>query len=568
MVKRYALVGPPNVGKSSLFYALTGIYVKTANYPGTTIEIHRGYVRQDGAKIEIVDLPGVLNPKNPHDEDEKITIKEIAEGNYDGVVVVAAPHALQEALLLADYASRHKPVVLVINMVDVWRPAYSEEELEKLLGVPVVYTSATRRVGLEKLTKLMASGVPHLKISTTKLETPPLYASAKSYVFSRPLLALSLLVGIGLLTSLLLMAVVEGVTPLGQLPLSLSAILEAADAYVKTWILSHLGGPAGSFLADALWGSFMTIVTIMLYVSVALVLVVFYEDSGLIGFLSRRVEGLLAAAGVPPRGVVCLLVGASCNVPAAASAGVLWGRGNRVLTALLVPYMPCVARLAIFAAVATAALAKTPYLIPVAVLTPYIAGLVFALVASAIYRKALGIKKTSFGKIPPTPLMVPDTGIFFKKVAVEVLDFFKKVVPILIPALLLLWPLTAFGPGGYVEDISQSYLAQAGRALEPLFSPMGLPWEVVAPLAAGWVFKEVVLGLLEAMGGLEALSQLPLPSVMAFLVFAAFYSACVAALATLKKTLGLRLLALSVVVNLALAYVASYATYLLFSILT
>ncbi|MEM1598966.1 MAG: ferrous iron transporter B [Pyrobaculum sp.] len=567
MVKRYALVGPPNVGKSSLFYALTGVYVKTANYPGTTVEIHRGYVKKVGDKIEVVDLPGVLNPQSPQDDDEKITVKEIAEGQYDGVIVVAAPHALQESLLLAEYASRHKPVALVINMVDLWRPAYSEEELEKLLGVPVVYASATRRLGLEKLTKLMASGIPHLKISTTKLEAPPLYAAAKSYVFSRPALALSLLVGIGLFTSLLLMAVIEGVTPLGQLPFSLSALLEAVDAYIKTWILSQVGGPAGSFLANALWGSLMTIATIMLYVSVALVLVVFYEDSGLIGYLSRRVEGLLASAGVPPRGVVCLLVGASCNVPAAASAGVLWGRGNRVLTALLVPYMPCVARLAIFAAVATAALAKTPYLIPAAILLPYIAGLVFALVASAVYRKVLGIERSSFGKTPPTPLMVPDVGIFFKKVAVEILEFFRKVAPILIPALLLLWPLTAFGPGGYVEDVSQSYMAQAGRALEPLFSPMGLPWEVVAPLAAGWVFKEVVLGLLEAMGGLAALSRLPLPSVMAFLVFTAFYSACVATLATLKKTLGLRLLALSVAVNLALAYVASYATYLFFSIL-
>jgi hypothetical protein len=103
-VRRYAIVGPVNVGKSSLFYALTGLYVKTANYPGTTVEIHKAYLRRDGEKIEIVDLPGVLNPENPRDEDEKIAMKEIAKGSYDGVVVVAAPHAVGNALTLAEVA--------------------------------------------------------------------------------------------------------------------------------------------------------------------------------------------------------------------------------------------------------------------------------------------------------------------------------------------------------------------------------------------------------------------------------------------------------------------------------
>ena len=109
-MRRYAIVGPVNVGKSSLFYALTGFYVKTANYPGTTVEIHKAYLRQVGEKIEIVDLPGVINPENPRDEDEKIAMREIAEGSYDGVVVVAAPHAVGNALKIAEVAGRYKPV--------------------------------------------------------------------------------------------------------------------------------------------------------------------------------------------------------------------------------------------------------------------------------------------------------------------------------------------------------------------------------------------------------------------------------------------------------------------------
>ncbi len=90
-MKRYAIIGPPNVGKSALFYALTGVFVKTVNYPGTTLELQKGVVKKGSYSVELVDLSGVLNPDSPIDEDEKLAIKEALEGEYDGVIVVAAP---------------------------------------------------------------------------------------------------------------------------------------------------------------------------------------------------------------------------------------------------------------------------------------------------------------------------------------------------------------------------------------------------------------------------------------------------------------------------------------------
>ena len=168
--------------------------------------------------------------------------------------------------------------------------------------------------------------------------------------------------------------------------------------------------------------------------------------------------------------------------------------------------------------------------------------------------------------MPPSPILFPNLRIYAVKVAVEFRDFFYRVAPLLLATMLILWPLQAFGPGGVADNMSKSYLATAGRALEPLFAPLGLPWEVVVPLVGGWIFKEVVLGLLEATGGLQLLVSLPLPSVFAFLVFTAMYSACIATLSSIYRTVGLRLTLISVVVNLLLAYVVAYFTYLVFSL--
>ena len=566
-MKRYALLGPPNVGKSTLFYTLTGVYVKAANYPGTTVEIHQAYLKWDGEKIEIVDLPGVQHPDSPLDEDEKIAIREAIEGSYDGVVVVAAPHAVENALKIAEVVSKYKPTAVVFNMADLWTPPYSEEELSKALGLPVVYASAAKRQGVEKLRELLGKGLPRGDVRPVKLE-PPATAVVKSSILARPVFAVLALITLGVLSLLFLMVAVEGITPWGaELPVSIVKVLDAVGEAGARWITENISGLAGRFVAEALWDALLTLLNISVYVLIALSLVIFYEDSGIIPLLSKSLERRLIRLGIPPRGVVCLFVGASCNVPAVATARVLWGTSNRVLTALLLPYVPCVARLAIFVAVATAALAHMPYLIPLAVFLPYAVAFFVVLLASLIYRRVLGLRVLSAGgEVPPSPILFPNLRIYAVKVAVEFRNFFYRMAPLLLATMLILWPLQAFGPGGVADDMSESYLATAGKALEPLFAPLGLPWEVVVPLVGGWIFKEVVLGLLEATGGLQLLASLPPPSVFAFLVFTAMYSACIATLSSIYRTVGLRLTLLSVVVNLLLAYVVAYFTYLVFSL--
>jgi ferrous iron transport protein B len=556
---KYVLVGPPNTGKSTLFYVLTGIYARTANYPGTTVEVRRGRFRAGNVIVEVADTPGVLNPDSPRDLDEKVALEEALKGDYDGAVVVAAPHALREAVRLAEIVSRSKPVIFVYNMSDLAPLPLPPEELSAKLGAPVVCTVAARGRGIDELKRLMAGGGGGRHVRAVDVPLPALRAGIAA-VLSRPLVAAPLLAAVGTLTLLALLALVEGTTPFGDFPYAIAPLLESASEAAVEHVKSAVASPLlASFLADGVLNAVFTVALLSVYIAAALALVVFYEETGLIGLLTRRLEGYLARAGVPPRGAICLLVGASCNVPAISTAAVLWGAGSRLLTALLVPYVPCVARLAIFVAAAAAALRGAPHLVPLAVFLPYAAALAVIPLASHLYRGLLKAPPLIHGEVPPAPLMPPSPRIFALKLAVYLGDSLRKVVPLLAAFILVLWPLTSLGPGGIVDSISESYLARAGRALEALFAPMGWTWDVAVSVIGGWVFKEVVLGLMEATGALETLAALPISSTLALLVFMAFYSACAATLASVRRIAGLKLALAASALQFAIAYAVALA---------
>jgi ferrous iron transport protein B len=161
---RVVLLGNPNVGKSALFNALTGLRATVSNYPGTTVEVCRG--RLDGTATEVVDSPG-LNSLLPLSEDEQVTWQLVhsARGEEGAVVVqVADAKNLRRALLLTlQLGQLEVPTVLVLNMHDEAAARGIRLDLaglEATLGVPVRATVATRGVGLADVRAALADARP------------------------------------------------------------------------------------------------------------------------------------------------------------------------------------------------------------------------------------------------------------------------------------------------------------------------------------------------------------------------------------------------------------------------
>lgn len=155
-LKKIALVGAPNVGKSAIFNYLTSSYVTVSNYPGTTVDVARGDVKLDGNKYEIIDTPGIYS-LTPLTDEERVTRQLLVSEPPDVVVhVVDAKNIRRMLSLTLQMLDAGLPVILNLNMIDESQKLgmrINSKRLSDILGIPVNTSSAVRKLGLESLKK-------------------------------------------------------------------------------------------------------------------------------------------------------------------------------------------------------------------------------------------------------------------------------------------------------------------------------------------------------------------------------------------------------------------------------
>jgi ferrous iron transport protein B len=155
-----ALIGQPNVGKSTVFNMLTGLSQHVGNWPGKTVEQKTGaFRRQDGLILNLVDLPGTYS-LTANSEEERVARDYLILEQPDVVIAVVNAAALERNLyLVAELLAMRQPVVLGLNMLDVADQHGIHVEphvLEAALGIPVVPIVATRNQGVKELAEAAA----------------------------------------------------------------------------------------------------------------------------------------------------------------------------------------------------------------------------------------------------------------------------------------------------------------------------------------------------------------------------------------------------------------------------
>lgn len=164
MERVIALAGNPNVGKSTVFNALTGMKQHTGNWPGKTVGSAVGTYEYEQKQYQLVDLPGTYS-LSAHSAEEEITASFLYFHQADAVVVVCDATCLERNLVLVlQTLSITKQVVVCVNLLDEARKKQIRvdlKKLEELLGVPVVGTSARSGKGLHRLKQCVADVAEH-----------------------------------------------------------------------------------------------------------------------------------------------------------------------------------------------------------------------------------------------------------------------------------------------------------------------------------------------------------------------------------------------------------------------
>lgn len=157
------LMGHPNVGKSVVFNRLTGANVTESNYPGTTVDYTKGYLRLGGEDVEIIDVPGTFSLE-PKDKAEEVAVRMLKENKDSVVVCVIDSTKVERGLYLAlEIIEEGYPIVIALNMWDVAEDKNIQVDvgkLQQILDVPIVPTIAIGGEGIKELVSRIEEASP------------------------------------------------------------------------------------------------------------------------------------------------------------------------------------------------------------------------------------------------------------------------------------------------------------------------------------------------------------------------------------------------------------------------
>ncbi len=263
------------------------------------------------------------------------------------------------------------------------------------------------------------------------------------------------------------------------------------------------------------------------------------EDSGYIARVAFMMDKLLRKIGLSGRSIVPMLIGFGCTVPAVMATRTLTSERDRKMTILLTPFMSCTAKLPIYAFFVSVFFPKQGGFIMTGL---YILGILVGIFAAFLY------KGTLFkGEPVPFVMELPNYRLPSPKNVGQLLwekakDFLQKAFSVILIATIVVWLLQSFDLHfNMVEDSSESILAIISGFLVPIFRPLGLgDWRICTSLISGFMAKESVVATLEVLFGAGISSVLSPVAAAALLAFSLLYTPCVAAIAAIKRELGIK----------------------------
>ncbi len=588
-----ALAGAPNSGKTTLFNRLTGLRQKVANYPGVTVEKHIGELRSNGQVVaDLVDLPGI-HGFSARTLDEKIT-KDVLEGHVEGIrkpdaiVMVTDSTRLESQLMLVEQILElNLPTLLVLNMSDELQErggSVNAEALAERLGIRVVWTNGRTGEGTEKImayiseiksgnsTSATVSG--RLKRSTHPKKLPVLERfserkkAVKEVVSEAKFIPPEPSATSGYLDSLVLhriwgpiifftvvLFVFQSIfTWAAPLMDGIELLIETSGVWLSrvlpdTWLKS--------LLVNGIWAGVGSVVVFLPQILILFLFIGILEDSGYMARAAVIADRLMYRIGLQGKAFLPLLSGYACAVPAILSARTIEDDRDRLATIFVTPFMTCSARLPVYVLLIAAFIPNEPFLgtflnqrAGVLILL-YALGIVAAIMTAFILKRTLLKAEPSAFIMELPPYRLPSLQTLGLRLLDRSRIFLLRVGKIIFSVTIILWiltqfPRTEFGP----PDIEESALGQIGHIIEPAIEPLGFDWRIGIGLITSLAAREVIVGTLGTIYGIETADEesldlqsalqesLSFPAAIGLLVFFAFALQCMATVATVRRETG------------------------------
>jgi ferrous iron transport protein B len=545
---RILLVGNPNVGKSALFSRLTGTHIIASNYPGTTVEFTKGYLKLGNEQAELIDVPGTYTLE-PSSRVEEVAVEMLKDGDLI-IDIVDATNLERNLNLTLQLLERQTPIVVALNMWDDTRHRginVDVTKLEELLGVPVVPTVGVTGQGVRDLVgRLSEAMVPQnvrtysdnderwARVGDIVSQVQSLshrhhrwyenLEDATSHPVAGVIIALLVLFG----TFWFVRFIGEGIINYAASPLfgwlwtpvlmKLSLVMGGGGFWHNILIGKLIGGQIDYYQSFGLLstGLYIPLAAVLPYIVAFYLALGILEDVGYLPRLAVLMDTILHRLGLHGYAIIPTILAFGCNVPGIMATRILESRKQRFIAATLISIgVPCAALQAmIMGVVGQKGLEYVAMVYGSLFISWIITGII-------LNRTVKGFNPELLVEIPPYRL--PPWRVIGQKLWLRVSGFVREALPIILGTVLVVSVLYTLGVFNVLGNIASPVLTGL----------WGLPKDTIAALLVGFLRKDAAMGMLVPL----ALTAKQL--VISSTVLAMFFP-CVATFVMFARELGTR----------------------------